>query len=152
MKRRFLWLLGCMFFLMLSVLVLSFTAPDTADNFHTIRLQSPAGEMLSLDVELATTLEQQKTGLMYRPQVRHGMLFSFPKAQPQNFWMKNTLVPLDILFFDENNTYVSATTMQPCTDDPCPLYASEGLAQYALEMPKGFVQNNSIGKDWKIVP
>ncbi len=127
----------------------SFLMPATAP-LHPITLQSPDGKTITLDVEHAVTESQQARGLMNRRSVTHGMLFVFTDDALRTFWMKNTLVPLDIIFFDDRGRFVSSTTMQPCTGDPCPLYSSDGLAMYALEMPAGFVAERGVGKNWKI--
>ncbi|MBW4022116.1 MAG: DUF192 domain-containing protein [Proteobacteria bacterium] len=57
-------------------------------------------------VELATTPQEQETGLMFRTSVPAdgGMLFVFPTVQPEPFWMKNTLVPLDMVFINPDGT------------------------------------------------
>lgn len=77
------------------------------------------------------------------------MLFLFPHEQVLSFWMKNTLIPLDIFYFDARGQIVSATTMEPCKADPCPSYSSEGAAQFALEVAAGFLDTN--GEEWKLI-
>jgi len=68
----------------------------------------------------------------------HGMLFVFPRADPQAFWMKNTLIPLDMLYFDSARTLVSMQlNVPPCRTDPCPVYPSESPARYVLELAGG---------------
>ena len=68
----------------------------------------------------------------------HGMLFVFPQAQPLTFWMKDTLIPLDMLFFDEAHRLVTIRTdVPPCKADPCPTYASTAPARYVLELNAG---------------
>tara|TARA_S200000501_G_scaffold377322_1_gene435249 strand:- start:4269 stop:4742 length:474 start_codon:yes stop_codon:yes gene_type:complete len=59
-----------------------------------------------LDIELATTDYERQTGMMYRRQMdpNKGMYFIFPSSQPRSFYMKNTLISLDVLFIDEDNT------------------------------------------------
>lgn len=118
---------------------------------HPIRLQGPQGQEVALDVEVARTPEARERGLMFRKTLQHGMLFTFDDAQPLTFWMKNTFVPLDVLFFDAAGSFISFQTMQPCTADPCPVYSSSGAALYALEMPEGFVRDAHIGAGWKLV-
>lgn len=91
-------------------------------------------------VELALDDAQRQRGLMMRTSVAadHGMLFVFPHAGPQAFWMKNTWVPLDMLYFDEARRLVSVQAdAQPCKADPCPLYPSEAPARYVLELAAG---------------
>ena len=70
----------------------------------------------------------------------HGMLFVFDDAQVRTFWMKNTHIPLDILYFDQNYKLVSAQQrVPPCLDsgNNCPGYPSEGAARYVLEVNAG---------------
>lgn len=66
-----------------------------------------------------------------------GMLFVFEQEQQVSFWMKDTLIPLDIAFFGESGDLISVETMVPCVADPCPSYGSDGAALYAVEVPAG---------------
>ena len=91
-------------------------------------------------VELATTPEEQRLGLMFREQMDagHGMLFIFPSAATRSFWMKNMRIPLDILYFDEQLKLVSvAENAKPCRVQACPGYPSKGPARYVLELNAG---------------
>lgn len=109
-------------------------------------------EQVMLGVEIVDTPESRQKGMMFRKDFgdMQGMLFLFDAEQPLSFWMKNTLIPMDVLFFDDDANFVSAATMVPCESDPCPLYASEEPAMSALEVPAGFLQKHRIGKGWKI--
>ena len=92
------------------------------------------------DVELATTPQEQQLGLMFRDNMAddHGMLFVFPDSAPRRFWMKNTRIPLDIFYFDENLRLVSvADDAKPCRVAQCPSYPSAGPARYVLELNAG---------------
>ena len=65
----------------------------------------------------------------------HSMLFTFPTSASKGFWMKNTPIPLDILYFDSKLRLVSMQLdVPPCKADPCPIYSSVGSAQYVLEL------------------
>lgn len=90
--------------------------------------------------ELATNEAAREHGLMMRTSLapNHGMLFVFPDTAPRGFWMKNTLIPLDILYFDADRKLVSAQLdVPPCKADPCPIYPSTGPARYVLELAAG---------------
>ncbi|HET6632117.1 MAG TPA: DUF192 domain-containing protein [Rhodanobacteraceae bacterium] len=93
-----------------------------------------------LTVEVAADNASREHGLMGRTALEHGhgMLFVFPDDAPRWFWMKNTLIPLDILFFGSDARLVSMQlNVPPCTSDPCPSYASNADAKYVVELPAG---------------
>ncbi|HHL32023.1 MAG TPA: DUF192 domain-containing protein [Oceanospirillales bacterium] len=104
-------------------------------------------------VEVADTDQTRQQGLMYRESMANnaGMLFIFPRQRIQAFWMENTLIPLDIIYFDKNLKLVSIQkNRQPCRlpdrtsaalkgliYTPCPSYTSEKPAKYVLEINAG---------------
>lgn len=91
-------------------------------------------------VELALTRDEQAMGLMFRESLPPdaGMLFVFAQEAPRSFWMKNTRIPLDILYFDAALRLVSvAERARPCAVQRCPGYPSEGPARYVLELNAG---------------
>jgi uncharacterized membrane protein (UPF0127 family) len=86
--------------------------------------------------ELAKTSGQRARGLMHRVTApADGMLFVFPSDTTGGFWMKNTLVPLKIVFFDRQGTQVRRLTMTPCRSDSCPVYEPRRQYRFALELP-----------------
>jgi uncharacterized membrane protein (UPF0127 family) len=62
------------------------------------------------------------------------MLFVFPRETTGGFWMKNTLVPLTIAFFDVNGKRVRKLSMTPCREDPCRIYEPGRRYRFALEL------------------
>lgn len=105
-----------------------------------------------LTVEIADEIEEQMQGLMYRESLPedHSMLFAYPAEAQLIFWMKNTFIPLDILYFDKDGRFVSSAQMTPCERDPCTKYPSNGEAMYALEVHAGFVEENGVGEGWTL--
>jgi len=86
--------------------------------------------------ELALTAAQRTTGLMHRRKAPvDGMLFVFPADTTGGFWMKNTLVPLKIVFFDSTGRRVRTLRMTPCREDPCAIYDPGRRYRFALELP-----------------
>jgi uncharacterized membrane protein (UPF0127 family) len=91
-------------------------------------------------VELADTQQEQALGLMFRDEMpaNQGMLFIFPNEAPRSFWMKNTRIPLDIMYFDKDLKLVSISAdTQPCKVSRCPSYPSITPAMYVLELNAG---------------
>ncbi|HKY49369.1 MAG TPA: DUF192 domain-containing protein [Acidimicrobiia bacterium] len=74
-----------------------------------------------------------------------GMLFVFSQEALGGFWMKGTLIPLDIAFFDDERTFVDTLSMVPCAADPCPSYVPEAPYSWALETPAGTLPPLSEG-------
>jgi uncharacterized membrane protein (UPF0127 family) len=97
-----------------------------------------------IDVEIAENQAERSKGLMYRPYIPDsvGMLFIFEQSAPQGFWMKNTSIPLDIIYVDENKKIVSiAKNTKPYSEESIP---SVGNAQYVVEVNAGFSERNNI--------
>ncbi len=69
-----------------------------------------------------------------------GMFFDFPQDTQSGFWMKEHLIPLDIVFFDAGGRFVSKLTMPVCEADPCPTYRARLPYRYALEAPAGSLE------------
>lgn len=93
----------------------------------------------ALNVAIADTPEEWSQGLMFVEELAplDGMLFVFPAEGIRSFWMKDTLIPLDVAFFDSNGFLVSVAAMDTCPDGDCTSYNSERPAQFALETPQG---------------
>ncbi|MET0231273.1 MAG: DUF192 domain-containing protein [Rhodanobacteraceae bacterium] len=91
-------------------------------------------------IEIAEDEPSREHGLMDRTKMDddHGMLFIFEDDAPRAFWMKNTKIPLDMIFLDSNRRVVSvAHDAAPCIADPCPAYSSGAPARYVLELNAG---------------
>lgn len=100
-------------------------------------------------VEIAADDAARARGLMFRDAMPadHGMLFVFEREEPQAFWMRNTRIPLDILYFDAARKLVSAARgVPPCTTPQCPSYPSEGAARYVLELNAGLARELGLQK------
>lgn len=119
-----------------------------ADSVITI-LKSD-GAKIRIDVELALDEEARNTGLMFRNNIPEfgGMFFVFPYEEPRSFWMKNTRIPLDILYISTELEIVSiAENAVPYSLKSLP---SEGPAKYVLELNGGFCQKHNVKKGDKI--
>ncbi|MCF6251931.1 MAG: DUF192 domain-containing protein [Methylococcaceae bacterium] len=100
-----------------------------------------------LSVEVASTEKQRSIGLMYREHLdlSKGMLFVFEYPALQRVWMKNTLIPLDVLFVSANGEIVSILkSLQPCVKKSCEIYDSVGIAKYMLEVNAGVVEKQKL--------
>jgi len=93
-------------------------------------------------VELALTQEELSKGLMFRESLDEdsGMLFIFPEENFHNFWMKNTLIPLDIIWINSDKKIIFIEhNVQPCLEEICETYSSGEKALYVLELNSGKV-------------
>lgn len=117
---------------------------------HVAAAQIQLGDEI-LTVEIANTPSAHARGLMGRNQLPegHGMLFIYQKAERLSFWMKNTLIPLSIAFFDEEKTLINILDMDPPQGDLFLHYRSTAPALYALEVPQGWFEKHGIQKGAK---
>lgn len=106
---------------------------------------------LNIPIEIADTEEERTQGLMDRESLEGGMLFIFEEENYLNFWMKNTLIPLDIIFLDKNYKILNIQNAVPCKEEPCELYPSAGKAKYVLEVNAGFAQEENLIVGEKLV-
>ncbi|MFC1691247.1 DUF192 domain-containing protein [Nanoarchaeota archaeon] len=104
-------------------------------------------------VELAQTREDHSKGLMNKTNLPedNGMLFIFSKPRSVNLWMKNTLIPLDMIFIDEDNVIVNIETAQPCKEDPCKEFSSKVGVKFVLEVNAGYADNHNIKQGDEII-
>lgn len=99
---------------------------------------------VNAQVEFAVTYQERQKGLMDRDQLddNSGMLFIFPKSRVLKFWMKNTRIPLDIGFFDDEGVLLRVEQMAPY--DTQNVHQSPAPALYALEMKQGWFKAHDI--------
>lgn len=101
-----------------------------------------------ITVEIADSPAKREQGLMFREKLApdHGMLFIFDAPEPLSFWMKNTLIPLAIGYFDAEKKLLGTHEMTPAIAGEAnpKTYPSQGAALYALEMEKGWYTRNRV--------
>ncbi|MDO4794970.1 MAG: DUF192 domain-containing protein [Brachymonas sp.] len=100
-------------------------------------------------VQIASTAQQLQTGLMHRRDMPadEGMLFVFPQAGVQCFWMKNTLLPLTAAFVAADGTIVNLADMQPLSEQH---HCSAQPVPYVLEMHQGWFKRKDIRPGMKL--
>jgi uncharacterized protein len=107
------------------------------------------GDSVLIDVEVAETPEQRRFGLMFRESLgeRSGMVFLFFETTSGAFWMKNTVIPLSIAFFDGDGIIRAILDMEPCKEESCRLYYPPVSYTGALEVNQGAFDdwNVSVG-------
>ncbi|HET7309263.1 MAG TPA: DUF192 domain-containing protein [Actinomycetota bacterium] len=101
---------------------------------------------VSLDVQVADTPEERQTGLMGRESLSpyDGMAFVWEEPVVGTFWMKDTVIPLSIAFWDEEGRIVSILDMDPCTEDPCPTYGPDEPFVGAVEVDRGTFERHGV--------
>jgi uncharacterized protein len=94
---------------------------------------------VSLVVQVADTPTERQTGLMGRESLPpyDGMAFVWEEPLVTTFWMKDTLIPLSIAFWDSDGRIISILEMDPCTEDPCPSYGPGEPFVGAVEVARG---------------
>jgi uncharacterized membrane protein (UPF0127 family) len=119
-------------------------APAPAATRPRVIIDSPSGRSTTVEVELARTPEEQQRGLMFRERLAPGtgMLFLFEETTVRAFWMKNTLIPLDMIFIDADGTVVGVVERaEPLTTGP------RGVGRPSrdvLEVAGGFVAEHAV--------
>jgi uncharacterized membrane protein (UPF0127 family) len=128
---------------------LSFTVEEPPLPAH-VAFALPGNETVEFDCELAVTPEEHQQGLMYRENLAQdeGMLFVFETSREVSFWMKNTLIPLDMIFMDSDGVVTNVAEADVETGVPDHLltrYPSDGAVLYVLEVNQGLAAAHGIG-------
>jgi uncharacterized membrane protein (UPF0127 family) len=117
--------------------------PQPATNEPRIILPDGA----AIKVEIASDDATRAQGLMFRDQIAadHGMIFLFAETGSYPFWMKNTLIPLDMVWIDDQKRIVAVkANVPPCKADPCPSYDPGAFARYVLELGGGVAARHGL--------
>jgi uncharacterized protein len=99
-----------------------------------------------VDVEVADDADERQVGLMGRTSLAAdaGMVFLFPEPTTASFWMKDTLIPLSIAFWNDEGGIVAILDMEPCEADSCPSYDPGVAFTSALEVNQGFFDEHGV--------
>ncbi|MFC4552926.1 MULTISPECIES: DUF192 domain-containing protein [Halorussus] len=108
------------------------------------------GSNVTVSMAVANSAEERRQGLMFVTSLprNHGMVFVYPDAEHRTFWMKNTYVPLDMVFVAPNGTVLNvehADTQLNASTSELDRYSSEGDAKYVVELPRGFANRTGVG-------
>ena len=109
-------------------------------------------EIIYVNVEVANDEQERQQGLMFREFLdeNSGMLFIFNEKAKYGFWMKNTLIPLDVVYIDEDLNIVDIIYAEPCKEDPCFIYKPKSDARYVLEVNGNFTAEHGISVGNKV--
>ena len=125
------------------------SATVTPEGFELVgaTVTEPDGTVCELCLWLADDADRRSRGLMSVTELgdADGMAFVYPTLHTGHFWMKNTLLPLSIAFFGGEGAYLDAFDMDPCTEDPCPLYPTPVDFLVAIETIQGGLADLGIG-------
>lgn len=97
------------------------------------------GETGNVELEVATTALERETGLMFRTELPRdrGMLFNLGTEQPVTMTMRDTLIPLDIIFVNDGKVVGIDASTPPCEEEPCPTYPSPANVDQIIELAAG---------------
>ena len=109
-----------------------------------------SGSLVKIDIQIARTEFDRELGLMFRKSMKEnqGMLFIFPDTGVRSFWMRNTIITLDMIFVDSAKTILNiAKNTTPYSDAS---YTSSGPARYVVEVIGGFTDRHKVTAGYKI--
>jgi uncharacterized protein len=112
---------------------------------------TPAGTRHEFAMEIAASPDAQERGLMYRTSLAEdaGMVFVFPVPHHAVFWMRNTCIPLDMVFVNEENRVIGVVTAPPLDESPREV---PGFSKYVVELAAGVAQKRGIAIGTIFVP
>ncbi len=138
---------------MKKALILAVLLLTGCGGYQTTKITLPDG--FSVTAQIADTPQKQELGLMFREKLadNEGMLFTFTEEEPRLFWMKNTFIPLDILFLDKNGAIVNIAQNVPRSYKATPedeVARAAGYGMYVLELPAGASAKHNLTEGQKL--
>ncbi len=133
--------------ILISILII-FTLLIT--NYNKNREKQVCISSYCFDVGIARTEEERARGLMFRSSLNEnqGMLFIFENEELYSFWMKNTLIPLDIIWINKEGKIVHIEhNVLPCSQENCLTYVPKEKAIYVLEINGGLAEKYNFRED-----
>jgi hypothetical protein len=127
--------------------------PSEPYGITTVTLSPPDGtETFRLEVYDAYWPATRQKGLMGRAELPDGtgMVFRYPDDHNGGFWMKDTLIPLSIAYFDAQGIVGTVLDMEPCTADPCPGYPPTRPYRGTLEVKQGYFAEIGLTEGWRV--
>ena len=132
---------------LVAVLVVSCSSGTPQRNLPrgVLTVRTGSGQV-TVDVEIAANGHARTVGLMNRPRLAPdaGMVFLFDGPVSGGFWMKNTLIPLSIAFWDDTGRILEVLDMTPCREDPCRVYFPGVTYFGAVEANLGWFEAHGI--------
>ena len=128
-------------------LVLAVACGSTEGGAQTATLEITTSDgARSFEVEVADTASERRVGLMHRQQLGpiDGMAFLWDEPIDGTFWMKDTLIPLSVAFWDESGRILAILDMEPCEADPCPSYGPGEPFLGAVELAQGVFGRSGV--------
>lgn len=115
----------------------------------TLQLVGPQGQKIAVQAEIADEEPERAAGLMFRTTLVSGtgMLFVFEQPQRLSFWMKNTPLPLDLLFFNSGQHVATVPWAKPYDETPL---GPTAPTDRVLEVPGGWASANGVGSGWRL--
>jgi len=133
-------------FVFILVVILLFLYTQFSVTRKHMKITTPSGKIVELDVEVVSDPVKRARGLMFRESLggNEGMLFVFEKSSKHGFWMVNTTIPLDAIHFNEKKEVVDIIQMEPCRTLTCGIYYPKAESRYVLEVNQNFSRKNNI--------
>lgn len=131
MKKTTITIIIISTILILSFILIQNNKPSTTQQYYKLSINNQI-----INLKPAITPQEKAQGLMNIANLptNEGMIFIFNDEKARSFWMKNTLIPLDLIFLDSNYKVVDIKhNFQPCNEDPCLTYHSKP-AKYVVEI------------------
>jgi uncharacterized membrane protein (UPF0127 family) len=147
MNKKYWFVIGIVILVLISIII---TNRDKSNGqLKDLEIKEVCFEKNCFQVEIADTDEKRERGLMFREELCSdcGMLFVYNEEVKSKFWMKNTLIPLDIIWLDSDLKVIHVANAVPCVTEECELYGpSSEKSQYVLEVNRGISKNIGLEK------